>query len=105
MLAAFSVSPLGHDASVGDVVAEVVALVRDSGLDNETGAMFTTVEGEPAEVFDLLQRCLALVEQHAPRVSMVVKIDHRPGHQGDLIRKVERVELALAERDKRDDAA
>ncbi len=97
MLAAFSISPVGGEESVGDVVAGVVRLVRSSGLPSQTGAMFTTVEGEPDEVFALLQRCLEYVERHAPRVSMVVKIDHRPGYEGALTAKVERVELALAE--------
>ena len=97
MLAAFSVSPSGVGDSVGDVVAGVVRIVRDSGLPNETGAMFTTVEGSPREVFELLERCIAYVEQHAPRVSVVAKLDHRPGHEGSLRTKVERVEQALAE--------
>ncbi len=97
MLAAFSVSPFGQQDSVGDVVAGVVRLVRESGLPNETGPMFTTVEGEPGEVFALLSRCLTYVEQYAPRVSMVVKIDHRPGHDGQLRGKVERIERVLSE--------
>ncbi len=98
MLAAFSVSPLGgDDDSVGDVVAGVVRIVRESGLPNETSAMFTTVEGSPGEVFELLQRCLTYAEAHAPRVSVVAKLDHRPGHDGALTGKVERVEQALAE--------
>lgn len=97
MLAAFSITPLGAGESVGDVVAGVVGLVRESGLDNETGAMFTTVEGDPAEVFALVQRCIDFAEQHAPRVSVTMKIDHRPGHDGALRRKVERVEQALAD--------
>lgn len=97
MLAAFSVSPFGEEDSVGDVVAGVVRLVRESGLPNETGPMFTTVEGEPDEVFALLSRCLTYVEQHAPRVSMVVKIDHRPGHEGQLTGKVARIERVLAD--------
>ncbi len=97
MLAAFSVSPVGQEDSVGDVVAGVVRLVRESGLANETGPMFTTVEGEPDEVFTLLSRCLTYVERYAPRVSMVVKIDHRPGHEGQLTAKVERIERVLAD--------
>jgi uncharacterized protein (TIGR00106 family) len=97
VLAAFSVSPLGGSDSVGDVVAGVVRIVRESGLPNETSAMFTTVEGSPAEVFDLLRRCIEYAEQHAPRVSIVAKFDHRPGHEGALRGKVERVETALTE--------
>lgn len=99
MLAAFSITPLGDSDSVGDAVARIVRVVRDSGLPNETTAMFTTVEGTPREVFDLLERCLAEAEQLAPRVSVTAKFDHRPGHDGMLRAKVERVEAALDEQD------
>jgi uncharacterized protein (TIGR00106 family) len=98
MLGAFSVTPLGAGDSVGDVVAGCVRIVRDSGLPNETGAMFTTVEGTPREVFEVIELCIAYAERHAPRVSVVAKFDHRPGHDGSLRAKVERVEHALAER-------
>ena len=97
MLAAFSMTPLGGSDSVGDAVARIVAVVRESGLPNETSAMFTTVEGTPQEVFALLERCLEEAERHAPRVSVTAKFDHRPGRSGMLRGKVERVEQALAD--------
>jgi uncharacterized protein YqgV (UPF0045/DUF77 family) len=97
MLAAFSISPMGAGDSVGEAVAAIVRVVRDSGLPNETTAMYTTVEGEPQEVFDLLQRCLAEAERFGPRVSAVVKLDHRPGRSDMLHGKVERVESLLAD--------
>jgi uncharacterized protein YqgV (UPF0045/DUF77 family) len=99
MLAAFSISPMGAGDSVGDAVAAIVRVVRDSGLPNETTAMYTTVEGEPAEVFDLLQRCLAEAERFGPRVSAVIKLDHRPGRTDMLHGKVARVESLLASDD------
>ncbi len=46
MLIAFSVTPLGVGEGVGDIVAESVRVVRDSGLPNRTDAMFTTIEGD-----------------------------------------------------------
>jgi uncharacterized protein (TIGR00106 family) len=95
MLAAFSVTPLGGDDSVGDVVAEVVREVRASGLPSETNAMFTNVEGGWDEVMALIGRCVDLAAQHAPRVSVVVKVDHRPGHDDLLRAKVEAVERRL----------
>lgn len=95
MLGSFSITPLGGSDSVGDVVAGCVRIVRDSGLPNETTAMFTTIEGEPAEVFAVLQHCIDYAAQHAPRVSVTAKFDHRPGHEGALTRKRERVEQAL----------
>ena len=46
MLFAFSVAPGGlGDESVGDIVAEAVRVVRESGLPHETTSMFTTIEG------------------------------------------------------------
>lgn len=95
MLGSFSVTPMGGSDSVGDVVAGCVRIVRDSGLPNETSAMFTTVEGEPAEVLAVIERCIEYAARHAPRVSVVAKLDHRPGHQGALQGKVARVEQAL----------
>ncbi|MCC5948448.1 MAG: thiamine-binding protein [Nitriliruptoraceae bacterium] len=97
MLGSFSVTPMGGSDSVGDVVAGCVRIVRESGLPNETGAMFTTVEGSPAEVFAVIERCIAYAERFAPRVSVVAKFDHRPGHEGALEAKVARVERALSE--------
>lgn len=97
MLAAFSITPLGGGDSVGAAVARIVRLVRDSGLPNETTAMFTTVEGSPSEVFALLERCIEEGERHAPRLSITAKFDHRPGHDDLLRRKVERVEQELRE--------
>ena len=98
MLIAFSVTPLGVGEGVGDLVADCVRIVRESGLDNETNAMFTLVEGEPGEVFAVVQRCMEHVAAHAPRASLVLKGDLRPGHDtGQLAAKRERVEARLAD--------
>jgi uncharacterized protein (TIGR00106 family) len=96
MLAAFSISPLGTGDSVSASVADAVRLVRDSGLPNETNAMFTNVEGEWDEVMDLIKACVMKVGESAPRVSVVIKIDHRPGVDDALHAKVAAVEARLA---------
>ena len=95
MLAAFSITPLGTGDSVGDAVVDAVRLVRESGLTNETNAMFTNVEGEWDEVMSLLKRCVDTVAARAPRVSIVVKIDHRPGATDMLHTKVTSLERHL----------
>jgi len=97
MLAAFSITPLGGDDSVGSAVAEAIRLVRASGLPNETNAMFTNVEGEWDEVMALVKACVDRVGQIAPRVSVVVKLDVRPGHDHALTEKVATVERHLRE--------
>ena len=57
MIVAFSVSPAGTE-EVSEAVAEAVRLVRESGLPNETNAMFTNVEGEWDEVMALIKSCV-----------------------------------------------
>ena len=101
MIAAFSITPLGMGDSVGAQVADAVRLVRESGLPNETNAMFTNVEGEWDEVMDLIRRCVDKVAEAAPRVSLVIKIDHRPAVTDGLSSKVQTIEQILRSADDR----
>lgn len=78
-------------------MADAVRVVRESGLPNRTDAMFTSVEGEWDEVMDVVKRAVAAVEERAPRVSLVLKADIRPGVSDGLTSKVETVERYLAE--------
>jgi uncharacterized protein (TIGR00106 family) len=97
MIVAFSVSPMGGDESggVGAAVAEAVRVVRESGLPNETNAMFTNIEGEWDEVMAVVKRAVETVAAVSSRVSLVLKADIRPGYTGQLIAKVERIEREL----------
>ena len=98
MLAAFSITPLGVGDSVSGSVAEAVRIVRDSGLPNETNAMFTNVEGDWDDVMALIKACVMKVGESAPRVSVVIKVDHRPGVTDGLHTKVAAVEERLGDR-------
>ena len=97
MIIAFSISPAVPDetGSVSSAVAEVVRIVRESGLPNETNAMFTNIEGEWDEVMAVVKRAVDAVAARSPRVSLVLKADIRPGYTGQLTAKVERVEEQL----------
>jgi uncharacterized protein (TIGR00106 family) len=77
-------------------VAEAVHIVRASGLPNETNAMFTNIEGEWDDVMAVIKACVDKVSEAAPRVSLVIKIDHRPGYEGALHAKVASLERHLA---------
>jgi uncharacterized protein (TIGR00106 family) len=96
MLVAFSVTPLGTGESVGDLVAEAVRVVRESGLPNRTDAMFTMVEGEWDEVMAVVKRAMEAVAERAPRVSLVLKADVRPGVSDAMTAKVRHVEDYLS---------
>ena len=98
MLVAFSVAPSGTgraDGSVADAVAAAVRVVRESGLPNRTDAMFTTIEGDWDSCLDVVRRATEAVAPFGSRVSLMLKADIRPGHEGELDGKVERLEAAL----------
>ncbi|HCS61082.1 MAG TPA: hypothetical protein DIW46_06760 [Microbacterium sp.] len=99
MLIAFSVAPSGtgnSDGSVHDAVAAAVKIVRESGLPHRTTSMFTEVEGPDWDtVMDVVKRATEAVMPFGSRVSLVLKADIRPGYEGELDGKIERLERSL----------
>ena len=98
MLVAFSVAPSGNgraDGSVHDAVAAAVRVVRNSGLPNHTGSMFTEIEGEWDDVMAVVKAATDAVAPFGSRVSLVLKADIRPGYTGEITAKVERLEAEL----------
>ncbi len=98
MLVAFSLAPSGTgrtDGSVHDAVAAAVTIVRESGLPNRTTSMFTEIEGEWDEVFEVIRQATEAVGEYGSRVSLVLKADIRPGFTGQLDAKVDRLEAAI----------
>ena len=94
---AFSVAPASPDpkGSYAEAVAAAVRVVRESGLPNETNAMFTNVEGEWDEVMAVVKAATMAVAAVSPRVSLVLKADLREGFSGALTSKVESLERHL----------
>jgi uncharacterized protein (TIGR00106 family) len=97
MIVAFSVSPSGGDpdGGVSEAVARAVKVVRESGLPNSTNAMFTNIEGEWDEVMDVVKRAVEAAGEGSARVGLVLKADIRPGFEGQLEAKVDRIEAHL----------
>lgn len=101
MIVAFSLAPSGGsavdaDGSMSAAVAEAVRVVRQSGVTHQTTAMFTYLEGEWDEVMAVVKDATDAVLARAPRVSLVLKADIRPGHDDQLTAKVRRVDEHLA---------
>jgi uncharacterized protein YqgV (UPF0045/DUF77 family) len=69
MIAAFSITPLGVGEAVSDRSPMRCGLSADSGLPNETNAMFTNVEGDWGEVMALIKTCVMTVAETAPRAA------------------------------------
>lgn len=98
MLFAFSVAPATStdpDGGVSEAVADAIRVVRESGLPCETTSMFTTLEGEWDECMPVIKAACEAVAKHSPRVGLVLKADLRPGYEGQLEAKVQRVEEHL----------
>lgn len=96
-IVAVSLSPLGRGISVGEDVARAVAVLK--GQDRvrwELGAMFTTLEGELPEIFELiLEMREAVFEAGALRVGAVIKVDERRDRSVTGKHKLESVEAHL----------
>ena len=94
-LVAVAIAPFGVGDELSAHVAEAVRIIRESGLRNETHSMFTEIEGEWDEVFDVIKRATEAVMPFGARVGLVVKADIRPGRTGEIDGKLERLERAI----------
>ena len=93
-IVAVSISPIGEGVGVARYVAEALRVVRaQERVRFELGPMFTTLEGEPDEIFALVRRMQeAVFAAGAARVSTVLKMDDRRDlavHMEDKVRAVE----------------
>jgi uncharacterized protein (TIGR00106 family) len=78
-IAAVSISPVGVGVSVSRYVACALRIVRaQDRVRYRLDPMFTTLEGDVAEIFDLVLRMQeAVFEAGAERVGTVIKLDDR----------------------------
>ncbi|MBZ5738679.1 MTH1187 family thiamine-binding protein [Nocardioides mangrovi] len=99
MIVAMSISPGVADetGSVSEAVAAAVRVVKESGLPYELNSMFTNIEGEWDEVMAVVKQAVDVVTAVSPRVGLVLKADIRPGYDGQMTAKVERVERLLGD--------
>ena len=94
-LIAFSVAPFGAGEELSDAVAEVVQIIRNSGLKNRTYSMFTEIEGEWDDVMRVVKDATFVLAQKGLRTELVLKADIRPGYTNTMDGKLERLELSI----------
>jgi uncharacterized protein (TIGR00106 family) len=97
-IAAVSISPVGEGTSVSRYVAAALREVRrQDRVRWRLDPMFTTLEGEVAEIFELVQRMQeAVFAEGALRVSTVIKLDERRDRPVHMEEKLAAVEERLA---------
>lgn len=94
-LAAVAIAPFGQGEELSRYVAEVVEVIRASGLKNRTYSMFTEIEGEWDEVMDCVKRATFVLAERGIRTEVVLKADIRPGYEGTMEGKLQRLEAQL----------
>lgn len=94
-LVAVAIAPFGVGDELASHVAEVVKIIRESGLKNRTTSMFTEIEGEWDEVMDVVKRATFVLAERGIRTEVVLKADVRPGHSNMIDEKIQRLDKAL----------
>ncbi|MDN4494877.1 MTH1187 family thiamine-binding protein [Ureibacillus aquaedulcis] len=90
-LVAVAIAPLGIGTELANEVAEVVKVIRESGLPNRTTSMFTEIEGEWDEVMKVVKEATFVLAEKGIRTEVVLKADIRPGYTNTINTKVDKV--------------
>lgn len=94
-LIAVAIAPFGVGDELSSEVAEVVKVIRESGLPNRTYSMFTEIEGEWDEVMRVVRDATFVLAEKGIRTEVILKADVRPGFSRMMDEKVERVNALL----------
>ena len=91
-LVAVAIAPFGVGDELSKEVAEVVKVIRDSGLPNKTYSMFTEIEGEWDEVMKVVKNATFVLAEKGIRTEVIMKMDIRPGYNNIITEKIDRME-------------
>lgn len=95
-LVAVAIVPFGVGEELSAEVAEVVKVIRESGLPNKTYSMFTEIEGEWDEVMKVVKEATYVLAEKGIRTEVILKADIRPGFTNTMEAKVEKVNTILS---------
>ncbi|WP_273464398.1 MTH1187 family thiamine-binding protein [Treponema berlinense] len=94
-LVAVAIAPFGVGDELSKEVAEVVKVIRDSGLPNKTYSMFTEIEGEWDEVMKVVKNATFVLAEKGIRTEVIMKMDIRPGYNNMMTEKIDRMETQM----------
>ena len=103
-IAAVSISPMGVGLSVSEYVAAAIeVLAAQDRVVWQLDSMFTTLEGEPEDLFEVIQAMQeAVFAAGAERVGTVIKMDDRRDRSVSMADKIASVEAKRAVRKETD---
>ncbi|MBQ6006089.1 MAG: MTH1187 family thiamine-binding protein [Selenomonadaceae bacterium] len=96
-LVAVAIAPVGVGEELSKHVAEVVKVIRESGLPNKTYSMFTEIEGDWDSVMAVVKRATFVLAEKGIRTEVVLKADIRPNFSNMMDGKIDRLNEALEE--------
>ena len=94
-LIAVAIAPYGVGDELAPQVAEVVKIIRESGLPNRTTSMFTEIEGEWDEIMKVVKEATFVLANKGIRTEVVLKADIRPGFNNMIDSKINKVDDIL----------
>lgn len=94
-LVAVAISPSGTGDELSGEVAQVIKVIRESGLKNRTNSMFTEIEGPWDEVMKVVKEAAFVLAENGIRTEVVLKADIRPGYTNMMTAKVDKVNTLL----------
>ncbi len=97
-LVAVAIAPVGVGEELSAHVAEVVKVIRESGLPNKTYSMFTEIEGDWDSVMAVVKRATFVLAEKGIRTEVVLKADIRPGFSNTMEGKIDRLNERLEEK-------
>ena len=97
-LVAVAIAPVGVGDELSKYVAEVVKVIRESGLPNKTTSMFTEIEGDWDSVMAVVKRATFVLAEKGIRTEVVLKADIRPGFTNMMDGKIDRLNEILNEK-------
>lgn len=94
-LIALAIAPVGTGEELSKHVAEVVKVIRESGLPSKTNSMFTELEGDWDDVMAVVKRATFVLAEKGIRTEVVLKADIRPGYSEMMQGKLDRLNAAM----------
>lgn len=94
-LVAVAIAPFGVGEELSAHVAEVVKVIRDSGLPSKTNSMFTEIEGDWDSVMEVVKRATFVLAEKGIRTEVILKADIRPNFTDMMSGKIQRLNAAL----------
>lgn len=97
-VASVTIAPIGQGEELSKYVAQVIKVIRDSGLSNETNAMSTVIEGDLSEVMQIVEKAARALAEQGYRTEVSLKLDIRHGKRSQIHQKVELIDQILSAR-------